>query len=112
MSTNVRVVNLTGDLTVANVARFVEPLRAALDAPMVLVSLSQVSDIDLAGIQLLYAAARSAWLAKTPLHFTGALPPLVVQRLREGGFLDTETVDARSLADALPDFGGVEQTDA
>lgn len=111
MSSNVRVVNLIGDVTVATAGSFVEPLLAARDASMILVSLSQVTDIDLAGIQLLYAAARSARASGTPLHFTGAVPALVLQRLRHGGFLGPGDVDARVLAERLVAFSGEESAD-
>ncbi len=78
----------------------------------VLASLSQVEDIDLFGVQLLYAARRYAERSKKEFHLTGEVPELVARRLHETGFVDTVIRDGRELDRSLHEFGSVRQEDS
>ncbi|MCG8478642.1 MAG: STAS domain-containing protein [Spirochaetales bacterium] len=105
MSTKVKVVNLTGDVVLSTV----EHHRSALlenfeENEIVLVSLSQTREIDLFGIQLLYAAKRYARRLGKEFHLTGAVPDDVSHRLWEAGFTDEVIHDGRELDNRLHEF--------
>lgn len=66
------VVELEEDFTVANAERSRALLLAAFaQTRPIAVDARRVAAIDLAGVQLLLAARRSADVAHRPLHFTG-----------------------------------------
>lgn len=106
MSGNVHIVNLTGDLIVGRIGEAADALRTALAAQrkMTLMSLSGVTDIDLAGVQLLYSARRQADLDGLALHLTGAVPEIVSRRLLQGGFIRRAVSDGRDLGEQLVGF--------
>ncbi len=106
MSTNVRVVNFTGDVTLSTVTGLAETVTTALkEVPMVLVSLSQCTDIDLAGVQLLISLKRYARLHKKAVHLTGAVPEVVAGRMTAGGFTPNPVREGRELDTHLEDKG-------
>ncbi|WP_159438726.1 STAS domain-containing protein [Alkalispirochaeta americana] len=105
MSSNVKVVNLVGAVTLTTVEARAEEIRQAFETvPMVLISLSQADEIDLAGIQLLYGARRYAEAQGKELHITGAVPDQVARRLYQGGFIAEMVREGRQLDQTLSGF--------
>ncbi|TVR70179.1 MAG: STAS domain-containing protein [Spirochaetaceae bacterium] len=105
MSSNVKVVNLTGSVTVSSVDALAGQIRDSVaEKEMVLLSLSQATEIDLAGVQLLYAARRYAVGQGKALHITGAVPMPVAQRLLRCGFTEELIQDGRALDEGLHGF--------
>lgn len=108
MSANVRVINLTGNVTLTTISSFRDQIVAGVDEmPMVLLSLSQATDIDLAGIQLIYAARRYAAECGKALHVTGAVPDRIARRFFTGGFIPEVIRDGRELDERLVGFAAV-----
>jgi anti-anti-sigma regulatory factor len=113
MSANVKVVNLVGAINISNVETFAQEIRAALgEERMVLLSLSQATDIDLAGVQLLYAARKAAVGQGRPLYISGGVPERIAQRLHRAGFAPTVIMDGRELDAQLIGFPAGEVSDA
>ena len=105
MSTKVRVVNLEGRVTLATVEKLQERLRKQIDEkPVVLASLSQTDEIDLAGVQLLYAARRYAVEHGKEFHLTGSVPERVARTLFESGFVPIVLRDGKELDESLHEF--------
>lgn len=113
MSDKIKVVNLVGEVVLSTVPAHRRRIEEALqERSTVLASLSQVEDIDLFGVQLLYAARRYAEGANKAFHLTGEVPELVARRLYETGFVDTVVRDGRELDRSLHEFGSVGQEDS
>lgn len=113
MNTKVKVVNLDGDITLPGAEKAMTRIREAIDEkPMVLLSLSQATDIDLAGVQVIYAARRYAIKKDRSFHITGAVPEKIARRLDHAGFVHGVFLDGRDLDSRLIEFGNVEATDA
>ena len=113
MSANVKVVNLVGAINISSVESFAKEIRDALgEKRMVLLSLSQATDIDLAGVQLLYAARRFAVDQDKPLYISGGIPETIARRLHRGGFAPTVIMDGRELDAQLVGLPVREETDA
>ena len=71
-------IDILGDLNIFNAVEQQQRLLEALDAGSeVEVDLSQVSDIDSAGVQLMVAAKREASARNKPLRFVGHSPAVV-----------------------------------
>ena len=105
MSTKVKIVNIEGDVTLINSERISTLIKDAIDEkPMVLVSLSQATDIDLSGIQLIYAAKRYALKKRRSFHITGAIPETIARRLHQAGFASDICLDGRELDTGLVEF--------
>lgn len=105
MSTKVKVVNLQGSVTLSTVESLSQMLRDSIDEkPMVLASLSQTEDIDLAGVQLLYAARRYARAAGKAFHLTGSVPEVIAMRLFRSGFVSSVIRDGKQLDEELHEF--------
>lgn len=105
MSTKVSVVNLHGHITVSAVPEFQELLRTRIDTtPLVVASLSQAEDIDLAGVQLLYSARRYAGTQGKRFELTGSVPEVIAQRLFHGGFVSSVIRDGKELNGQLHEF--------
>lgn len=66
--------------------------------------LSEVSDLELPVIQVLYASARSATQAGGGILLTGTLQPSVRTRLIAAGFSKTLEQSAQALQSSLPGF--------
>lgn len=105
MSANVKVVNLQGEINLASLEEYGKQIVETMaETPMVLLSLSQATGIDLSGIQLLYAARRYAEKAGKSLHITGAVPDAIAQRLYRTGFVDQVIREGRELEEGLHGF--------
>lgn len=113
MSTKVKVVNIEGDLTLPHAEAAASRIKQAIqEKPMVLLSLSQASDIDLAGIQVIYAARRYAQKNDRSFHITGAVPETIARRLHHAGFTQGIHLDGRDLDSRLLEFGAGEVSHA
>ncbi|MDA3948878.1 MAG: STAS domain-containing protein [Spirochaeta sp.] len=105
MSTKVSVVNLHGHVTVSAVPEFQELLRARIDTTaLVVASLSQAEEIDLAGVQLLYSARRYAAAQGKRFELTGSVPEAIAERLFHGGFVSSIVRDGKELNRQLHEF--------
>jgi anti-anti-sigma regulatory factor len=105
MSTKIKVINFTGFVNVASFAAWQQEIESALKShSSVRISLSQVEDIDLAGVQLLYAARRRAFALKKEIQIVGDVQESVALRLHQCGFTRTVEHDGRSLNEALVEF--------
>lgn len=81
---------LQGPLTICNAAETLPRLQAALEGARELhIDLSEVDDIDCAGLQLLIATARQASRQHVELHFEGGNPALD-ELLRLSGLIDLQ----------------------
>ena len=105
MEQDLQVVSLEGDAGVTSVQAVKKRFTEALDSSAkVLVNLSHVSGIDLAGVQLLYAAKREAHSRGVEFHLTGTVSDAVREALEAGGFVQQAPSDARELESVLLDF--------
>jgi anti-anti-sigma regulatory factor len=106
MSIKVKVVNLTGEIVLAELPDHRAQLLNAFEAkePAILVSLTQAVDIDLFGVQLLYAARRHAEQAGREFHLTGPVPEGIARRLYESGFVGSVVRDGQELDRLLHEF--------
>lgn len=110
MEQDLQVVSLEGDATVAGIEPLHQRLTEALESSSkVLVNVSHVSTMDLAGIQLLYAAKREAEARGVALHLTGTVSDAVREAMEAGGFVKEAPADARELESRLLDFAGEEE---
>jgi anti-anti-sigma regulatory factor len=108
MSTNVQVVNLTGEVVLSQLPAYRDQLRRAIDhRPVVLASVSQVAEIDLFGVQLILAAGKYADAQGHEFHLTGTVPQVVSRRLHQGGFIDHPVTEAKELGRLL--FEGTDE---
>lgn len=100
-----KILNPSGSLMIDRAASFASELSAALaSTPRLLISLSGIEDLDLACLQVLYAARRSAAAAGKELHFVGTVSSRVVRRLAAAGFLRGSPERAEDFEAALTDF--------
>ncbi|MEX2443667.1 MAG: STAS domain-containing protein [Alkalispirochaeta sp.] len=106
MSEKIKVVNLVGEVVLSTVADHRTRIRNALDErATVFASLTRVEEIDLYGVQMLYAARRYAERVGKEFHLTGDVPELVARRLHETGFVESVVRDGRELDRRLHEFG-------
>ena len=113
MSAKIKVVNLVGNVNLSALESLAEEIRASLaERETVLLSLSQAADIDLGGIQLLYAARRYAEKQGKSLHITGSIPETVARRLHRGGFTEDLLLDGRELDERMHGFNEGKAPDA
>lgn len=106
MSTKVKVVNLSGSLTLSTVPDLKDELLSGIDEkPLVYASLSKSDEIDLAGIQLLYAARRYALSQDKEFHLTGTVPEAIAERLYRSGFVSRIVREGKELDEELHEFG-------
>jgi len=110
MEQDLQVVSLEGDATIAGIESLEQRLSEALESSSkVLLNLSHVSNMDLAGIQLLYAAKREADARGVVLHLTGTASDAVREAMEAGGFVKEAPADARELESRLLDFTAEEE---
>lgn len=110
---NVKVVNLQGSITVSAVDKLAGEIRESLKkAQTIMLSLSHATDIDLAGVQLLYAARRYAEKKKKELHFTGSVPEPVARKLLLSGFTEELILEGSALEERLQGFSRGADEDA
>jgi anti-anti-sigma regulatory factor len=86
-----------------------ELLEAFASSSTVVLNLEAVSDIDVACLQVLYAARKSAVAASLDFVIKGSLPPRSLERLHAAGFLSHKpdsgsAASPVSLASLLVDF--------
>lgn len=108
MSTKLKVFNITGDFTLPNINKWKKEFSEAIvSQKKVMISLGQARDIDLAGIQLLYAVRKSGDHANIEVHFTGSVPHLISERLVDSGFIPEAVADGQSLEKNLRGYGAI-----
>jgi anti-anti-sigma factor len=107
MEQDLNVVSLEGGATIAEAETVRDRLAGAIDgSAKVLVNLSHITRMDLAGIQVLYAARREADARGVAFHLTGSVSDAVREALEAGGFVKEAAADARELEASLLDFAG------
>jgi anti-anti-sigma regulatory factor len=100
-----KIINLGGSLIVDRASALKSELAAALAASgNVLVSLSTAEELDLACLQVLYAARKSAFAAGKEFHFVGTIPTRVAKRLSAAGVLKGLPERAEDFEAGLVDF--------
>jgi anti-anti-sigma regulatory factor len=100
-----KIVNLHGSLLVDRAVALKDELSEALEgSDNVLLGISEVEDIGLACLQVLYAAKKRASASGKELHFHGALPPRLSKRLAACGFLRSVSEAADGFESALVGF--------
>jgi anti-anti-sigma regulatory factor len=100
-----RIVNLHGALTVERASALKGEVAEALDeSENVALSLSLVEELDLACLQVLYAAKARASAEGKELHFIGSVPARVSKRLMACGFLNGLPERAEEFESALVGF--------
>lgn len=100
-----KVLKLSGSLNVDRAVALKAELSSALgEATHVLVDFSEVEEIDLSALQILYAARRSAAATGKEIHLIGSIPTKVVKRLVACGFLHGSPVRAEEVETGLADF--------
>lgn len=98
----VQVVTVAGDLTLATAERYREQLISEMaQVPRVLLSLSQATELDAAGIQLMIAAKRTAQTADCAFQITGSIPEAIAKRLVQSGLSETHFHEGTELDSAL-----------
>ena len=97
-----KLVQLQGSLTVDRALTLKQEMDAAFAAGNAIqFDFSQVEDLDLACLQLLYAATRLASKEGKELHFRGSIPAKVSKRLLGCGILRIDSQRAEDLESAL-----------
>ncbi len=100
-----KIVNLHGSLTVDRAAALMGEISEALKGgENVLLSISLVEDLDLACLQVFYAAKAEARAAGKELHFLGSVPMRISKRLVACGFLHGVSEHAEDFESALVGF--------
>ncbi len=91
-----RVVDWQGAVTIEGIVEVKQGLMDALnEADSVFVRLDRVDRMDIAGVQLLYAAQYEAVKKNKTFKITGNIPEKIREKLAAGGFL--KNVDDKSL---------------
>ncbi len=105
MEQDLQVVSLEGGATIAEADALRVRLSEAVESTSkVLINLSHVTRMDLAGIQVLYAARKSATAHGVAFHLTGTVSDAVREAFEAGGFVKQAPADARELEATLLDF--------
>jgi len=98
-------VKLIGQLTVDRASTIKDEISQAFrKRAIVLLDFSQVEDLDLACLQVLFSAKLGAAAAGKELHFLGTLPERVSRRLVSCGILRADTDHAEDFETALAAF--------
>ena len=99
------IINLHGTLSVERSSSLKDELGQALEEQdTVLISISLVEEIDLACLQVFYAAKAQAAAEGKELRFIGSVPSRVTARLATCGFLRRRVDSADDLESALVGF--------
>jgi anti-anti-sigma regulatory factor len=86
----------SGTASIRNVAKYHDDLRDALSVGAdVALDLSHIDEVDLAFIQLIIAARRSAETRGLSLTLSSPAPEPMLQTLERGGFIGTAPDDRR-----------------
>jgi anti-anti-sigma regulatory factor len=100
-----KIINLHGPLTVDRASALKAEIAGALEeSDNVLLSISLVEELDLACLQVFYAARAEAAAAGKELHFLGSVPSKVAKRLAASGFLRGLSDHAEEFESALVGF--------
>ncbi len=100
-----RTLRLSGALTIDRAASLKAELAVALsESQEVLADLSAIVDLDLACLQIFYAARKQAVSGGKAFHFVGSVPSRVVRRLSASGFLRGDSERAEDFEASLADF--------
>ncbi len=100
-----RTLKLAGALNIERASSLKAELAAALSASSeVFADLSAIEDLDLACLQVFYAAHKQALARGKIFHFTGSVPGRVVRRLSASGFLRGSPDTAEDFEASLADF--------
>lgn len=100
-------ISLKGSLLVDRAKEIKETLSRALqESDAVLVDLSSAADIDLACVQTLYAAKRTAEKKGIKFSFTLSIPEHVMKKLTKSGFIRRALGSAEELGSLLVGFTG------
>lgn len=109
MKESINVIKVTGNLCIDRAAEIRKQLCEEIDRTNeLLVDLSGVDRIDLAGIQILYAAGRSCIARQKPFRLIGTVNAEVCETIAGAGFSAAGASDWQALAGSLHDFGGDE----
>ncbi|MCX7025661.1 MAG: STAS domain-containing protein [Spirochaetes bacterium] len=99
------VLEIHGSLGIESVRELASGFsRAIRETGDIHVVLSNISDIELTGIQLLYAAAKEAAMAGKRITFSGILDSRITIKLASAGFLKEPLTDAADLHKRLAGF--------
>lgn len=99
------VLNPSGAMIVDRASAFRNELSDALrSSHAIAVDLSLVEELDLACLQVLYAARRAATAAGKELHLSGTISPRVAKRLSAVGILNGTPGRAEDFEASLLDF--------
>lgn len=99
------IINLHGALTVERSEALKDEIAAALEGhDNILLSISLVEELDLACLQIFYAAKAQAEAEGKELHFLGSVPSRVTKRLAACGFLRGLSGNADEFESALVGF--------
>jgi anti-anti-sigma regulatory factor len=100
-----KIINLHGPLTIERSSALKAEIAEALEGhDNVLLSISLVEELDLACLQVLYAAKAEAAALGKELHFLGSVPSRVTNRLTACGFLRGPSEHAEGFESALVGF--------
>lgn len=99
------VLNPSGALIIDRASAFRNELSDALRSSRhITLDLSHVEELDLACLQVLYAARRAAIAAGKELHLSGTISPRVTKRLSAVGLLSGTPGRAEDFEASLLDF--------
>ncbi len=78
-----------------------ELLQALESADIVSLSLTEVEEVEICFVQILYGAANYARARGKVFNITGRVAPAVSDSFRRAGFIDRDVRDGRELGEAL-----------
>jgi anti-anti-sigma regulatory factor len=100
-----KILNLSGSLSIDRASPLRDELIAAIgESDSVILDLSEVEEIDLACLQVIYAAKAFARAEDKRLHFVGSIPARIAQRLVSCGFLRGAGERAENFESSLVGF--------
>ncbi|THB66485.1 MAG: STAS domain-containing protein [Spirochaetaceae bacterium] len=102
MGVAINIFNLPASITIKNAATLRDELLDRIKKnDSLMVDLSLTVEVDVAGIQLLYAAMKYAEIKKKDFSFTGLVTEELEIALMTGGFCTVVPSDGKSLVKAL-----------
>jgi len=105
MSDAVRVVSMNGSYTIDRAAELAKELGDAFAVSRnVVVDMGGLTDLDLAALQLLYAARRSAVARGSDFNLSGVVSQGVSRRLEAAGFIRQPVATGQELTAELVGF--------
>ena len=105
MADSVRVVALSGDLTVESCRDTLGTIRQALlESPAIVIDVNKIRAIDLTFVHILYAAKKWACRTGKELRLAGSVAADVLETLVAAGVISERVSDAQDLEQQLLDF--------